>query len=224
MAIKQKSRRLDLHARFLLILPRINLHARIAFRHLPPGPKRDDALAEATGLAWKWYVRLVERGKDPHKFPSTLASYATRAVRSGRKVCGQEKAKDVLSPLAQQRHHFSVESLPSSTAASHQRLGTIHGQRHVDAYEDRLKDNTLTPVPEQAAFRVDWPTWLATRTARDREIIQEMGKNERTQDLASKFGVSPARISQLRRDYHQDWCGFCEDAPSETPMAPAATS
>lgn len=214
----------NLHARFLLILPRINQHAQIVFRHLPSGPRRDDAIAEVIGLTWKWYVRLVERGKDPHKFPSTLASYATRAVRSGRRVCGQEKTKDVLSPLAQQRHRFTVELLPPSTATSHKQHGAPYGQRHQDAYEERLKDNTLTPVPEQASFRVDFPTWLATRTERDREIIADMGRNERTQDLASKFGISPARISQLRRDYHQDWCGFCEDTTGEVPLSPASVS
>jgi hypothetical protein len=27
-------------------------------------------------LAWRWYVRLVKRGKDPSQFSSALASFA----------------------------------------------------------------------------------------------------------------------------------------------------
>jgi hypothetical protein len=57
-------------------------------------------------LLWHWHLRLAQRGKDVTRFPSALASFAARAVRSGRRVYGQEKDKDVLSPLAQTRHRM----------------------------------------------------------------------------------------------------------------------
>lgn len=202
----------DLHVRFQLILPRIQLHAQVCFRHLRPGPRRDDAIAETIGLAWAWYVRLVRRGKDPHQFSSALPTFAVRAVRSGRCVCGQEKSKDVLSPFAQHKHGFAVEYLPSSTVHPHEQIySTVGGQHLMDAYEERLHDNTVTPPDEAAAFRIDWPAWLLTRTERDREIIEHMGRDERTQDLARKFGASPSRISQLRRAFHDDWLTFTDD-------------
>jgi hypothetical protein len=34
------------------------------------------------GLAWTWHLRLAERGKDATHFPTALASYAARAVKS----------------------------------------------------------------------------------------------------------------------------------------------
>jgi len=46
-----------------------------------------------------------------------------------------------------------------------------------------LQDNTVTPVPDQVVFRLDWPAWLKT-AARYRQIIKDMGRNERTQDIA----------------------------------------
>jgi hypothetical protein len=49
---------------------------------------------------------------------STLATVAARAVRSGRRVCGQERAKDELSALAQQRHGFVVEKLPDCSTSA----------------------------------------------------------------------------------------------------------
>jgi hypothetical protein len=73
---------------------------------------------------------------------------------------------------------------------------------------ERLHDNRKTPVPEQVAFRCDFPDWLSHRTDRDQQIILDMLQEESTSALARKYGVSSARISQLRREYHQDWRAF----------------
>jgi hypothetical protein len=62
----------------------------------------------------------------------------------------------VLSERAQQRHGFRVERLPISTRTCHEELHGVTGQRHLDAYEERLRDNTRTPPDEQAAFRLDF--------------------------------------------------------------------
>jgi hypothetical protein len=196
----------DLQARFLSILPRIELHGRVSFRHLRCPGRRADAVAEMVALAWKWHLRLAERGKDAIQFPGTLASFAARAVRSGRRLCGQERAKDVLSPTAQRWQHFGVESLPDFSTLSSNPL------------TEALCDNTQTPPPEQAAFRCDFPAWLRTRSERDRRLVENLMRGERTQDVSNKFGLSPARISQLRRDFHDDWQRFCgvEESAAES--------
>jgi hypothetical protein len=194
------------HAAFLTILPRIELHAAISFRHIQCTQTREERIAECRALAWKWFQVLALKGRDATRFPTALASYAARAVRSGRRLVGQEKGQDVLSPLAQQRHGFHVESLPHCTARAHEDLfGQVHGQRLQDAYEERLRDNTRTPPDEQAAFRIDFPNWLQTRTERDRQIIAAMARNERTKDISRQFGLSEGRVSQLRRQYQEDW-------------------
>jgi hypothetical protein len=199
-----------LQAAFLSILPRVELHAQIYFRGLKCPHRKADAVQETLAIAWKWFVRLAEKGKDPLTFPAVFASYAARAVKCGRRLCGQEKGKDVLSSLARQRHGFTLEQLPSSTVTSHEeRFGTVNGQRKQDAFEERLRDNTLTPVPEQVAFRIDFPAWLTTLTDRERRIVREMANSERTLDISQRFEVSPARISQLRRELHDDWQKFC---------------
>jgi hypothetical protein len=160
-------------------------------------------------------VRLVQRGKDPLAFPTVLAAYAARHVRCGRRLCGQEHGKDVMSSLAQRRHGFAVEQLPASTATSfEERYATGVGQRRQDAYEERLRDNTVTPVPEQVCFRLDFPAWLATLSPRERRLVRAMTQNERTLDLSRRFELSPARISQLRRELHDDWQQFLGDDPS----------
>ena len=182
-----------LHARFLSFLPRIELHGRVCFRHLRCPHRRQDAIQEMVALCWKWFVRLAERGRDATRFPSALATYAAKAVRSGRRLTGMERAKDVLSPLAQQRQGFAVGKLPDR--------GTLNGS----PLEEALRDNTRSPVGEQAAFRLDFPAWLLTLARRDRRLVEGMALGHRTLDLARQFRLSAGRVSQLRREFKRDW-------------------
>jgi hypothetical protein len=81
-----------LHAKFLTLLPRVELHGRVYFRHLRSPQAKEEALAEMVALCWVWFVRLARNGSDASAFPSALATFAARAVRSGRRLCGIENA------------------------------------------------------------------------------------------------------------------------------------
>jgi hypothetical protein len=187
---------------FLAILPRIERHGRVYFRHVRCPDRKADAIAEMVALSWRWFVRLAEQGKDATRFPSVLATFAARAVYSGRRLAGTCRAKDVLSPVAQRRHGFAVGRLPD--------FSTLNGNPLFDA----LHDNTRSPVPDQVSFRLDFPAWLASLGPRNRGIAQDMAQGHRTGELADAYGLSPARVSQLRREFHRDWQTFCgEPAP-----------
>ena len=137
----------DLQVRFLEICERIETHARIYFRNVKCWVQKSDFVAETIALAWKWFRRLAQQGKDAREFASILASYAARAVRSGRRITQQVKTKDILSEVAQQRHGFSISKLPDFSTLSDNPLS------------DALIDNTRSPVPEQVQFRLDFPAW-----------------------------------------------------------------
>jgi hypothetical protein len=186
----------ELHAAFLTILPRIELHGRCFFRH-KKGDKRDEAVAEMVALTWRSFVSCARNGKDATTFPMAVTRYAAQAVHNGRRLCGQEKIKDVLSPRAQQRHSFTVVSLPEGSS--------LHG----NVFDEALIDNTRTPVDDQVAFRLDFPAWRLTRSDRDRRVIDGLMGGERTLDVAAKHGPTAGRISQLRRDFMEDWTRFC---------------
>ena len=197
---------------FLTLLSALETHARIFFRHIACAETRADMIAETVALAWRWYVRLQQRGKDITKFRMVFISLVARAVKSGRRVCGQQKTKDVLSERAQRLHGFKVERLPCLTRRPLKSLYTLpQGQGMNDALEECLQDNTQTPVPDQAAFRIDFPAWLDTLTPRERRFIREMVKGERTKDLSKRFELSLGRISQLRRAFETGWRQFCGD-------------
>jgi hypothetical protein len=198
-----------LQAHFLAILPRIETHAQVRFGFLKCPGRRDDAVAEVVALAWKWFLRLVVQGKDPDQFVSVLADYAVRHVKSGRRLCGQERAKDVMSPRAQRSKGFSVEPLNGSTRRSlEDLLGDPHGQELMDVFEERLRDNTRSPVPDQAAFRLDYPNWLSQLGQRNRAVAEDMALDLGTFELAERHKISAGRVSQLRRELHADYCRF----------------
>jgi hypothetical protein len=210
----------QLQAAFLALLPRIQTHGRVVFRHLKCPAQKADAIAEMVALSWQWFVRLVQQGKDPATFPATLATFAARAVQCGRRLARMERPRDVLSPRAQARHSFTVESLPLSTRAPFDNLYSLPGgQRKQDALEERLRDNTVTPVPDQVSFRMDFPAWLLTRTERDRRVIQDLMAGERTGNVAARHGLTAGRVSQLRRDFLEDWYRFCGEPRGNTPGA-----
>jgi len=185
---------------FLSVLPRLLLHARICFRDRR-ADRREEAVAEVVALSWKWYVGLVQRGKDPSQFPSALATFATRAVQAGRRLGGQERAGDVLSPRARQCRGFTV--------GSYSEWG-----RHCGVFEEALRDNTQTPPDQQACFRLDFQAWAATLSRRDRAMMLELASGERTQEVARRSGLSPARVSQKRRQLRDAWRRYCGEEPN----------
>jgi hypothetical protein len=200
-----------LQARFVDIMPRIEYQARIYFRDVKCVVRKADCIAEAVAIAWKWFCQLAKKGKDASKFVCALATLAARAVRNGRRLGAGERANDVMSSVAQRRHGFVVQSLPY-TRRSHEDLnGDGQDQRLHDAMEERLVDNTMTPPPDQAVFRIDFSKWLKTLSARERRIIRAMSVDERTKDLGKRFSLSPGRISQMRREFRDDWRRFVGD-------------
>jgi hypothetical protein len=190
--------RSELEARFAALLPVIERYAPMVTRLRCPG-LREDALAELTGLTWAYFLHLAAKGRDASQFPASLVYRAAQHVRAGRRLCGQEPMKDPLSWTCQRRRGFTVDRLPD--------FAKLEG----DAFDEALHDNTQTPPPEQAAFRCDWPAFLQTRSERDRALIGQMALGERTRDLADAFGLSPARVSQLRQEFRADWYEFVGD-------------
>jgi hypothetical protein len=186
-------------AAFLALLPTVQSVARLHFRHVRCPDTKLDHVAEAVALAWLWYLRLVRKGRDPAEFVVTFSQLVARSVASGRRLCGQEKAKDALSPVCQRRRNFVVAPLPDGTAM----VGNV--------FDDALIDNTRTPVPDQVQFRVDFPRWRRSLGRGRRVLMDAMAVGHRTTDLAGMFQISQGRVSQVRRELCESWRAFCGD-------------
>jgi hypothetical protein len=183
-----------LHATFLSLLPRIVSHGIFAFRAVRCPHRRADAIQELVAIAWLGFVRAARQGKDPSTFAWPLAKYAARRVCAGRHLCGAESIQDALASRAHLRHNF-VARYSSDLAA---------GYPAVEA----LMDNTATPPPDQAAFRLDFPRWRAGYGERDQAMIDELMAGERTGDVAARHGISAGRVAQKRVEIHADWLRF----------------
>ena len=180
---------------FLQVLPAVQTHAKIQFRHLPL-EQREDAIQEAVASACVSYQILAAKGRLHVAHPGTLATFAVNFVRNGRHVGGhQDAAKDAMSPVAQSRRSFRT--------SSYDLLDRESGEWRQMVIEDRK-----TKIPDLAAFRIDYARWLRTLTRRDRRIIAAITSGENGKIVAERFGLSTGRVSQLRAKFEREWAVF----------------
>lgn len=182
------------HERFHAMLPAIQAQAKFAFRHLNP-EAREDAIQETIANALVAFVRLVQREKTDIAYPTPLVRFAVAQIHDGRRVGNRLNVRDVLSPYAQQEKGIRVERLDRFDEEDNE-------------WVEAVVEDHRTPVPDQVAFRCDFPVWLERLSRRNRRIAEALSVGHTTSDVARRFRVSPGRISQLRRDLQQSWQEF----------------
>ena len=197
----------ELHNAFMSLLPKIQKHAQITFRHIPCAHQRADRMAESVALAWKWFLRLDELGKDVNQFPMVFIYLVVKGVRSGRRLAGQERLRDILSKMAQVRNDFWVESLSESSEPVMETMAGPQGSMR-RVVKESLQANTHTSIPEQVAFRLDWHQFFRSLPARDRRMVKFLSVGHRPERAALQFGVSRTRVSQLRKKWYRQWRAF----------------
>ncbi len=204
------------HDDFLALSPLVTRHARFAFRFLGD-EAREEAVAEAVAAAFVAHVALKARGRNPAHFPSRLAAYGVLQVKDGRRVGGSSSSRDVLSHKAQKRRCFRVHSLPATTRGPYEKPYTeVRGQKEQNALEECLRDNTRTPVPEQVAFRLDFPAFLRGLSVRDRWMALALARGHAATQVACQFGLTAGRVTQLRQRWRLDWLAFQGEAKSSS--------
>lgn len=186
---------------FLAMMPAIETHARLMFRRLDP-EARDDAVEEVIANACVAFARMVRQDKTDRAFPSALARFAVAQFRDGRRVGNRQHIRDVLSPCAKKRRRQKVERLD--------RFDDTRGE-----WMEAVVEDHRTPILEQVAFRCDFPQWLKHLPARSRQVAQELAIGHSTGDVATRFGLTPGRISQMRRELHQSWDEFHQGLPED---------
>ena len=181
-------------AAFEGMLPTIRRQASIAFRAVA-AEEREELIEETVANCLIAYARLVALGKQNLAYPSALAGFAIRQVRSGRRAGGRLRIGDVLSPYGQRSKRFRVERLDSFDPQA--------GEWQEAVVEDRRAGPA-----EVAACRIDFASWLTMLSTRTRRIALALAAGETTGDAARKFGVTAGRISQLRGWLKASWERF----------------
>ena len=190
------------HAKFLEMLPTIRTYAQVRFRGVLP-EAQEDLIEEVICNCLVAFVRLIQLGKGDLAYATVLARYAVAQVRQGRRMGSRLSVHDVMSPYAQRRKGFRLE-----------RLDTFC--RDCEEWIEVMVVDRRTPVPEQVAFRIDVPEWLATLTHRARKIATDLATGWTTGDVARKYKLSPGRISQIRKELFESWHKFHGEAEEVT--------
>jgi hypothetical protein len=181
-------------AEFVTMLPEISRWLRLAFRQLGP-EAREDAIEEGIIHALLSYSRLHAKGRPKKANASSLAWYAARAVKRGRPAVGRMNAKEPLSRYA--------------------RIGSgIRFERQDGEWIDKLVADKRASIPDQVAAKLDVSAWFTSLTQRPKQIAKDLAFGSSTSEVARTHGVTPGRISQLRRALAESWAAFQQETSS----------
>jgi hypothetical protein len=173
---------------FLMILPRIQSQAWLAFQGLSFDLKQE-LQSEVVAHCWKSFARLFELGRHEDVPPMTLAQFAIRAVRSGRRIGASLNINDVSSLYCQNRmgiwSSLNGDNWPESLIA-----------------DERARPDQLVMA------RIDFSEWLQTLKPLHRKVAEHLSLGESTHSTARIFNLTPGRISQIRRLLEQSWHSF----------------
>lgn len=181
-------------AAFLAMLPKIQGHAAFRFRHLP-ADHREENVQEVLANACVAFARLAARGMAGSATWSSLAKFAIRQVRAGRRVGGSLNKKDVSSWYSQNHSGVRMESLSRWDRAQEEWREIV------------VEDQQSTPA-DVAAFRIDFGDFLRSLPRRNKRLALLLAKGHATSFVARRFGLSASRISQLRQELFDAWQEF----------------
>src|SRR5262249_50992283 len=127
------------------VLPVVKPFACAKFRHLPAFAK-DEAIANALGLAFEHFLSARAAGRDASQFPVALARFACLRIRSGRGY-GKQNSTDAMEYRSQRKHGYDREPLHEDYAAPGADVADEVGAR-LD-FQDWLE--TLRPARKRVA-------------------------------------------------------------------------
>ena len=154
---------------------------RYAQRYFAGHWDRETLVADAVSRAWEFARTAGETAT-----PLTIAKFAVRRVSSGRRFAGSTRSID------------------------HPR----HREQHQPVCLDYEPTDFTRPGDDPAliaALRIDMAAWFASLSPRNRAVARLLAVGTQTREVASLLGISPARVSQLRRELSDSWREFIED-------------
>jgi hypothetical protein len=179
-------------SRFVAMLAEIEQKLRLAFCRLDP-EACEDAIEEGIVHSLLAYIRLHEQGRTEVATASSLAWYSSRQVKRGRPAAGRMNGKEPLSRYGQLGNGIRVDP--------------TQGQ-----WIETLVEDKRASVADQVAAKMDVGAWFATLTQKMRQIAKDLAFGCSTSEVANKYGVTPGRISQLRRTLEESWVAFQGEA------------
>lgn len=193
---------------FLLLLPGILRSVRYGTRELS-SEQREEACQEVIVQAFLGFLRLCQRGLPEKGFASSLAGFALKRYRSGRRVSHHS------STSIWNEEYDHRQTCRNSARLRAQRNSDVRFCRQ--PWKESLPVDGRTPVIDQVCFRLDFKCWYASLSPVRRQVVDQLSLGDTPADVATKLKVSRARVSQIRRELQRDWERFNEESPSSEP-------
>jgi hypothetical protein len=188
--------------KFLEMLHAIRRQAHFAFQHCDP-ESREELTAEVVANCYCAYRRLVDRGCLERAYPTPLADYAIRQVRAGRRIGNPSNIHDMSSAICQRQKGVTLKRLDRHDVQS-------------DAWHQILVEDRQAGPADVAMTRIDFGAWLNSLPKPTRRAAEILATGEATGQVARMFGLTPGRISQLRRELYRAWLAFIGEAAPGT--------
>lgn len=138
-------------------------------------PDREQKICDAQSVAWEFFQTA-----GPTATPQTIAAFAIRHVASGRQF--RESSRSITGPNPRRR--------PKPRRAGFDPSAIF-----------REGANPARVV----CFRDLYQVWLETLNDRQRKVVELLANGDRTEEAAAKCGLTPGRISQIRREVERRW-------------------
>jgi DNA-directed RNA polymerase specialized sigma24 family protein len=121
------------------------------------------------------------QSSPPTVMPSTIARFAVQRVKVDRQFAERQRSITGPNPrrLDKPTRNALVETLTTSNNPA-----------------------------EIVQVRLDFAAWYEQLTGREQQLLLAFLDGERTKDLARRFGISFARVSQIRRELVDHWAAF----------------
>ena len=171
--------------------------SRVVFGHLNR-EDRDEAVAETVAYTAKAAHAAAHRGTLHRITPSTCVHYARLHHQQGRRAAGTS-TRCVMSEACRQKHGVRLVSLDHTPPHPSDRNAD-----DID-YHEALPDPRADQPIDAARRRLDFPVLLDRGGVSDkaratlRYLAETYGTGKQS-DLAAELMVSPARITQLKRE------------------------
>lgn len=144
---------------------------------------RQDAIAIAAGMLH----RLESSGKTAT--PGTVAFYAAKLVKSGRRSAGSRRA-DAMAAGTQLSGRSTVQSLDEPVAHEDEETYTL-----ADMLASQAEDPGMA-----AARNLDWEQFLDGCNDREQLVIRALVEGGQLQEAARDYGASASCFSSVKRE------------------------
>jgi hypothetical protein len=149
---------------------------------------------------------MIRKGRDPLVAPHWLARLAFEAFAGGRRVCGDERAYDVLSD----RVRFSGRVRCRSLSAP-----AVEGGSAVGEY---LHAAAKSRIPRLVAMRLDYGAFQRLLEPQHRALLDYYAAGHSTLEVAARLGASKETVNKTRAALRTAWDKFIA-VPPVTPDA-----